>query len=826
MAMKTKTKTKTATKTKTSLNEAAMAAIETSFALVAPKASELAERFYARLFEEYPSVKPMFSGTDMAKQKKALIAALTLVVKNIRKPDALQPALVELGKRHGGYGAEVAHYDAVGAVLLKTLKEIAGAAWTPALATAWGTAYQTVATIMMKAGRSGMTTKAKTKKAANQTQSESNDAARLRAAVEGAKSAIMMVDRDLKITYANRSTHDLIRTNEAEFRAAFPAFRAEALIGTCIDSFHKKPEHQRRMLEDPANLPHSADINVGTLTFNINVTAIRDASGAYVGNTLEWYDVTAVRAKDNEVARLQATVEGATTALMLVNRDLVITYANEATRTLLKRRESEIRKALPRFDASKLIGLCIDEFHKNPSHQRRMLSDVSNLPHAVDIKVGDLTFAIKVSAVKDALGKYIGNSMEWEDVTEQRDAQRQIESLIVGAIAGQLDARIDTKGYTGFLRTVGDGINRLMDSVVTPIRDATRVVKALSEGDLSLTMDGDFQGEFSTLKGAINSSMEKLTEMVGQINQSANTITSAASDISEGNANLNKRTQDQSSALQETASNLEEMTATVKQNASSASQANQLASGARDSAEKGGSVVGEAVKAMTAITDASKKVADIIGVIEQIAFQTNMLALNAAVEAARAGDQGRGFAVVAAEVRNLAQRSAGAAKEIKGLIQDSAEKVDQGAKLVNRSGETLQEIVTSVKKVSDIIAEITSASTEQASGIDQINTAVVQMDKTTQQNAAMVEEAASAAESMNEQARGLVELVGFFRTGEEQASAHVAPVRAHSQRAAVSPPAATPAKVAAKPAVAPAPSMNGSARPKSNGKPDPEWKEF
>ena len=353
------------------------------------------------------------------------------------------------------------------------------------------------------------------------------------------------------------------------------------------------------------------------------------------------------------------------------------------------------------------------------------------------------------------------------------------------------------------------------------------VMAGVAGGDLSRLVNGQYHDGLDKTKGSINAAIEKLRDLVIQINGAAETITSGASDIAEGNGSLNKRTQEQSSALEETASSLEEMTATVKQNANNATQANQLAAGARDSAEKGGQVVGDAVKAMDAITESSKKVADIIGVIEQIAFQTNMLALNAAVEAARAGDQGRGFAVVAAEVRNLAQRSAAAAKEIKGLIQDSAEKVDQGAKLVNRSGETLQEIVAGVKKVSDIIAEINAASEEQASGIDQINSAVAQMDKSTQQNAAMVEEAAAAAESMNEQARGMVDLVGFFDVGAGRGAATPAtstargsgaPGRGNAEARQPSP----PARAAGRPSEA-APSGTTA---KANGKHDAEWKEF
>lgn len=640
--------------------------------------------------------------------------------------------------------------------------------------------------------------------------------------------AVMMVDRDLVITYANKATQDLIKKNAAEFRAVYPAFDPNKIVGTCIDIFHARPEHQRRMLADANNLPHRADIHVGKLIFEINVTAITDSSGVYVGSGLEWYDVTAIRAKENDVARLQNAIEGVTTAIMMVDRDLVITYVNETTKQLLTRRESEIRRAFPRFSAAKIVGTCIDIFHKHPEHQRRMLADPSNLPHTADIKVGDLIFQIKVSAIKDAAGKYVGNTLEWSDVTEQRDAERQIEALIVAATAGKLDERINAGKYEGFVRKVGEGVNAILNAVVTPIREATRVIEEMSQGNLTPVMEGDFHGEFAQLREQLNLSMATLRNTMLRITEAAQTINSAAQDISEGNSNLNRRTQEQSSSLEETAASLEEMTATVKQNAGNATQANQLATSARDSAEKGGQVVGAAVDAMSAITESSKKVADIISVIEQIAFQTNMLALNAAVEAARAGDEGRGFAVVAAEVRNLAQRSASAAKEIKSLIQDSQEKVEQGAKLVNRSGETLQEIVGSVKKVTDIIGEINAASEEQSSGIDQINAAVTTMDKGTQQNAAMVEEAAAAAESLSEQARAMSQLVQFFRVDAEDGASGTASkgvMPTGKKPTASLGPAATKAVVAGRPG---ANASNGAkpspAKPPKNS--DGGWNEF
>jgi len=309
-----------------------------------------------------------------------------------------------------------------------------------------------------------------------------------------------------------------------------------------------------------------------------------------------------------------------------------------------------------------------------------------------------------------------------------------------------------------------DEISRLMGEVKT-------VMGGVAEGDLTRVITGSYSEALDEIKKSINVANEKLRDVIVRLSQTVQTIRLASSDLSEGNSSLNSRTQAQSSALEETAASLEELTSTVKQTANNAGQAHHLASEARDNAERGGQVVGNAITAMTAITDSSKRVADIIGVIEQIAFQTNMLALNAAVEAARAGDQGRGFAVVAAEVRTLAQRSAGAAKEIKALIQDSAEKVNQGAMLVNQSGDTLNHIVSSVKKVSDIVGEITTACEEQSSGIDQINMAVSQMDKSTQENAAMVEEATAATESLREQAAGLGELVDIFKMGGDEGAA-------------------------------------------------------
>lgn len=302
----------------------------------------------------------------------------------------------------------------------------------------------------------------------------------------------------------------------------------------------------------------------------------------------------------------------------------------------------------------------------------------------------------------------------------------------------------------------------LIRSMMRSLNAAVGAAERIASGKLGNPIEITTRDEFGRLLRAMQDMDSKLSDIVGSVRLGADSVGSAARQISSGNDDLSQRTQEQASALEETASSMEEMTQTVKQNADNARQASQLAVGAREQADRGGGVVGRAVGAMGEISESSKRIADIIDVIDEIAFQTNLLALNAAVEAARAGEQGRGFAVVATEVRNLAQRSATAAKEIKELIHDSVAKVKAGTELVDQSGKSLTEIVASVKRVADIVAEISAASEEQAAGIDQVNTAVTQMDTTTQQNAALVEEAAAASKAMEQQAALLVEKVSFF----------------------------------------------------------------
>ncbi len=344
----------------------------------------------------------------------------------------------------------------------------------------------------------------------------------------------------------------------------------------------------------------------------------------------------------------------------------------------------------------------------------------------------------------------------------------------------------------------------LVRALMSGLSQASTVAEKIANGELGHRIDDSRGDEIGALLGSLKRMDGKLHEIVSGVHTASVAVGGAASQLSRGNDDLSQRTQEQASALEETASSMEEMTATVKQNADNARQANQLASGARGQAERGGEVVSRAVGAMQEINTSSRKIADIISVIDEIAFQTNLLALNAAVEAARAGEQGRGFAVVASEVRSLAQRSATAAKEIKDLIGDSVEKVRSGSELVDESGKVLAEIMESVKKVSDIVAEIAAASEEQAQGIDQVNNAVTQMDDTTQQNAALVEEAASAAKSMEQQAQQLVTQISFFHGTQQGGAAIASPIATTKPSASI--------KTFARPA-AKRPAARPSARP-------------
>ncbi len=362
-------------------------------------------------------------------------------------------------------------------------------------------------------------------------------------------------------------------------------------------------------------------------------------------------------------------------------------------------------------------------------------------------------------------GMRIGAAVEWRSRAVETLVEREIAALVDAAARGDLQGRVSLEDKQGFVLTLAGSTNRLLDAFQYNLSALQGLLAALAQGDLTARMEGDFHGVFARMRDDANATVAQLTDIVGRIQETSTSINAAAGEIAAGNADLSRRTEQQAANLEETAASMEELTSTVRQNAESARQANQLAIGAATVASQGGEVVGNVVTTMQDIERSSKKIAEIISVIDGIAFQTNILALNAAVEAARAGEQGRGFAVVASEVRTLAQRSANAAKEIKSLIEVSVDKVADGSARVNEAGATMGKIVASVRCVTEIMAEISAASQEQSVGIEQVGQTIAQMDETTQQNAALVEEATAAARQMDQQARALQQAVAMFRTG-------------------------------------------------------------
>lgn len=651
-------------------------------------------------------------------------------------------------------------------------------------------------------------------------------------ALEVAATNIMIADANGVVVYANRAVQDMLANAEADIRKELPGFSARGVVGSNIDGFHKHPDYQRKLL---ANLrgAHRAQISVGGRSFTLLVNPIDNGKGSTLGMVVEWQDITeqlqAERLEQQrreaeqqmlaENTRIRKALDNVSSNVMIADNDRSIIYMNRSVQDMLRNAEADIKKALPNFDSRTLLGTSMDGFHRNPAHQRDLLASLTQT-YTAQIVVGGRTFRLIANPVFSDSGERLGSVVEWADRTEEVRVEKEVSDIVGAAVRGDFQQRIPMDGKNGFFASLSEQINQLMEVSGKGLADVANVLSALAQGDLTRTITADYQGMFGQLKGDTNQTVQRLREIVGNIQDAASSINTAAREISAGNNNLSSRTEQQAASLEETASSMEEITSTVKQNAENSRKANSLAVGASDIASRGGVVVGQVVSTMNEINQSATKIVDIISVIDGIAFQTNILALNAAVEAARAGEQGRGFAVVASEVRNLAQRSAAAAKEIKGLIGDSVDKVESGSRLVDEAGRTMEEIVSSIRRVADIMSEISAASIEQSSGIEQVNLAVSQMDENTQKNAALVEEAAAAAESLEEQAGALLDAVSIFHL--DGSLRHAGSTAPSAPRAATVVAARTPVAPAA-PAVR-APAVKSPLKPQVTD--EGEWEEF
>ena len=532
-------------------------------------------------------------------------------------------------------------------------------------------------------------------------------------------------------------------------------------------------------------------------------------------------NLEAANTKAQEMMRIKTALDSVTLNLRIADKNGSIIYLNPALTNTLRQTQNELRKTIPDFDADKMIGKNVSMFYMEQDAALAQLKSQRDEKQS-HILIGGRDYLLITNPIINANGEQDGTVGQWIDKTDELRTEKEVTALVTAAAAGDLSHRIDLTDKTGFFLSLSQSVNQMVETTDGVINETVGALERIANGDMTQQIETEYQGAYERIKDNTNLTIQRLTDIVSEIKAVAHATNISATEIAAGNIDLSQRTEEQASSLEETASSMEQMASTVKQNADNARQANMLASEASQVAVKGGQVVNQVVSTMADINTSSKKIVDIISVIDGIAFQTNILALNAAVEAARAGEQGRGFAVVATEVRNLAQRSAAAAKEIKQLIGDSVDKVAGGTKLVEDAGKTMDEIVLAVKMVTDIVNEIASASQEQSAGIDQVNNAITNMDEVTQQNAALVEQAAAAAASMEQQTQDLIDSVAVFQLPEMETEIAPATLSIPTLRKLSQP---QPKAIAATETKAKKASIRASSKASASAK-DEDWEEF
>lgn len=678
---------------KATLPEKSIAAIERSFGLLAPRADELVALLYEKLFAARPDLRAMFPD-DTSAQEKKLVAALATVVMGIRKLDTISPVLATLGKKHAAFGVTEDHYRLVGSLLIEAMGELAGDDFDDDTARAWTAAYTWIfETMTATTGDEDMDehTGARngTKDASRPRlvrERADDEAVKLRQMLDSAPVNVMYCDSDLVIRYMNETSRKTLETLET-----YLPVPASKMVGASIDIFHKHPAHQRRLLADPRNLPHRAKIKVGPETLSLLVTAMYDGGGRYVGPMLTWEVITDKIRLEEEQAQLRQMIEHAPINLMYCDLDFKIKYMNATSLATLTRLE----QYLP-IPAAQLLGASIDVFHKNPSHQRRMLADPKNLPHRAQIPLGPETLSLLVTAIKDSSGKYLGPMLTWEVVTErialekrERDAaEREKEQ------AAELKHKVDA-----ILDVVSAAARGDLTGAVTVRGEDTVGRLGTSLAQFFSTMRSSVE-EIAGNATALGAASEQLSAVSKQMTGNADETASQANVVSAAVEQVNKN-------IQTVATGTEEMSASIREIAKSAADAARVATSAVKVAETTNTIVGK-------LGESSADIGKVIKVITSIAQQTNLLALNATIEAARAGEAGKGFAVVANEVKELAKETAKATEDISQKIETIQVDTRSAVSAIGQIGSIIHQI-------NDIQNTIASAVEEQTATTNEIS---------------------------------------------------------------------------------------------------------
>jgi len=583
------------------------------------------------------------------------------------------------------------------------------------------------------------------------------EAERVNTALANVSVGVMMADAENNIIYKNKAVDTLFGDIEPALKEAIPGFSCAELLGTNIDTFHKNPAHQQDLLKNLKET-YVTTIQVSDLHLQIAATPILDESGTRLGTVVEWTNRTEEveneiieRAKAAAAERSATALEVVSVGVMMADVDNVIIYKNTAVDDLFTEIEPAIKEAIPGFSCAELIGTNIDEFHKNPAHQQDLLRNLKDT-YTTTLQVGGVHLQIAATPVIDANGVRQGTVVEWTNRTTEILIEEEVAAIVQSASDGDFSQRVKEEGKTGFNLSLAQGLNNVLSNTGASVDDVVRVMRGLAVGDLTQKIEKEYKGVFANLKGDVNTTVDRLSEVIGTVNTNAERSSATATQVSSSAQDLGQGASEQASSLEEVSSSMEEMSANIRQSADNAGQTEQIAQKAAEDAEESGRTVNEAVVAM-------KVIAEKVSIIEEISRQTNLLALNAAIEAARAGEHGKGFAVVASEVRKLAERSQTAAGEI-GELSGST------VKIAEQAGEKLMTLVPDIQKTAELVQEISAAAREQDLGANEINKALQQLDQVVQQAAASSEEMASSAQELEDQAGEQRSAMAFFKLSE------------------------------------------------------------